>query len=436
MKNVQVLVLAGGVGKRFWPLKNSKYLFKFAGQTLLEHNLQKLKDSGFKDVIVVSNQETDQLIKGIDIKGLNIKTKVQEAARGMADAVLAAREAITGDPLLIMNATDLVADELYSTIFSKLNQGQNILVGKKISNYFPGGYLKLSGSKVVGIIEKPKPGEEPSDLLSLVFHGFQTPLDFIQILEKTTSNQDDIYEQALSKYLDTANFDLISYSDYWQATKYPWDLLAVTKLLSKNFKSYISNEAQVSPHANIDGNVILEAGVKVFANASIKGPAYIGKNTIIGNGALVRDSNIGENCVIGYNTEIARSWIDDDCWFHSNYIGDSVLGKNVSLGAGAILANLRLDEQEISSQVNGSKVNSNTNKLGSIIGDNVRIGVNSSLMPGVKIGSNSFISSGLVVGEDIAENIYCSGEVKLKQIKNNFKSVKDSRSSFRKKLNA
>ena len=64
---------------------------------------------------------------------------------------------------------------------------------------------------------------------------------------------------------------------------------------------------------------------------------------------------------------------------------DSIIGNNCGFGAGAICANLRLDEKKIEE----------TNKLGAILGDNIRIGVNTSLMPGVKIGSNTMITSDL-----------------------------------------
>jgi len=67
----------------------------------------------------------------------------------------------------------------------------------------------------------------------------------------------------------------------------------------------------------------------VLENAVIRGPVYIGANSIIGNNALVRDhSHIGSNSVIGYSTEVKHSYIGDNCWFHSNYIGDSIVDNN------------------------------------------------------------------------------------------------------------
>ena len=80
----------------------------------------------------------------------------------------------------------------------------------------------------------------------------------------------------------------------------------------------------------------------------IKGPCYIGRGSIIGNGALIRDfAHLGKRCVVGFGTEIKHSYIGNDCWFHMNYIGDSVVGSRCSFGAGTVTANLRFDEGEV-----------------------------------------------------------------------------------------
>jgi acetyltransferase-like isoleucine patch superfamily enzyme len=88
-------------------------------------------------------------------------------------------------------------------------------------------------------------------------------------------------------------------------------------------------------------------------------------------------------------------------WTHSTYIGDSVIGRNVSFGAGCVTGNLRLDEGEIFSMVKEEKTGTGLTKFGTIIGDNCRLGIRTCINPGVKIGAGSFISSGCMVEEDI-----------------------------------
>jgi bifunctional UDP-N-acetylglucosamine pyrophosphorylase/glucosamine-1-phosphate N-acetyltransferase len=140
-------------------------------------------------------------------------------------------------------------------------------------------------------------------------------------------------------------------------------------------------------------------------NAVIRGPVYIGANSIIGNNALVRDySHIGSNSVVGYCTEVKHSYIGDDCWFHSNYIGDSIVDDNCSLGAGTILANFRLDEGNIRIRVGDNLVDTDYDKLGAIVGRGCRIGVNASLMPGVRVGTDTFIGPQVCLREDVEAN--------------------------------
>jgi NDP-sugar pyrophosphorylase family protein len=172
-----------------------------------------------------------------------------------------------------------------------------------------------------------------------------------------------------------------------------------------NTQPYIAPSTHVSDKATIEGKVVLSDNVRVLENAVIRGPAYIGANSIIGNNALVRDySHIGSNSVIGYCTEVKHSYIGDDCWFHSNYIGDSIVDDNCSLGAGTILANFRLDEGNIQIKVGDNLVDTGYDKLGAIVGRGCRIGVNASLMPGVRVGPDSVVGPQVCLHDDLQAN--------------------------------
>ena len=203
--------------------------------------------------------------------------------------------------------------------------------------------------------------------------------------------------------------------------------------LSKKCISHQGRNVEIKSNVVIEGAVYIEDNVRIFENTKIVGPCYIGRNTIIGNNNIIRHSHIGSGCVTGFNTDITRSYIGDNCWFHSNYIGDSVLEDNVSLGAGSVLANLRLDEGDIYSLVKGEKMNTKRNKLGTIIGRDVRIGVNTSIMPGVKIGKHSFICAGMIVDKDVPDDSFCVAESKY-FLKHNTHIESSSRDAFKKRL--
>lgn len=424
MKNIQVIFLAGGLGKRMAPLKVCKSLIHFAGKPIIRYVFDDLKSAGIKDFKIVCNpQHIEDIKKEFKTEKVKVKFYVQKEPKGMADAVLSINDLGT-KPMIVVNADDLLNRQGLAD-FVKLcskNKSKIVLSGIYKKDYFPGGYFKLTGNKITGLVEKPGKTSQPSNFVNLVLDYFRNPKIFLSYLRKAKSQKDDLYEVAINNMLkDNITAEIFKYDGYWQSLKYPWHILQMMEVIFKNrIKRKIADNCQIHKSAIIDGPVVIEPGVKIFENAVIKGPSYIGKGSIVGTNALVRDSNIAENCVVGYNSEIARSWVGKDCWFHNNYIGDSVLQEDVSFGSGAVTANLRLDSGEAFIKEKAGKIATGKNKLGAIVGKAVRVGINSSLMPGVLIGQNSFVGSGIVLDKNIEKNKFC-------WIKKNSFYVKDKR---------
>lgn len=401
-----LVLLAGGISKRMQPIKQDKLLLKFLGKPLFTHILENIPLENFEKVIVCCNENNrDDLEAEIHNFATNFEMVIQKNALGMADAILSAKEFIEGE-VLISNADDLLDEMIYSDILAKAELGKAdvILPGLKVNKYFPGGYLKLDGSKITGLVEKPGEGNEPSSFVKLVVDYFKDGKQLIKYLEKVKTEKDDVYEVALDQMIkDGLSVEIKEYSGIWYALKYPWHVLELTEYyLNKITRSEIDDTAAISETAVIEGKVIIEKDVKIFDNAKIKGPCYLGEGVIVGDNALVRDSIINEKSVIGFSTEVARSYIGPNCWFHTNYLGDSILDENVSFGSGAVTANLRIDNNPV--LVGKDKIDSKRLKLGLIAGRGARIGVNASTMPGVKVGSNSLVGPGIVLREDLEDN--------------------------------
>jgi bifunctional N-acetylglucosamine-1-phosphate-uridyltransferase/glucosamine-1-phosphate-acetyltransferase GlmU-like protein len=89
---------------------------------------------------------------------------------------------------------------------------------------------------------------------------------------------------------------------------------------------------------------------------------------------------------------------------HLSYVGDSILGENCNLGAGTITANYRLDSGTVKMVVKDNVVDSGRTKLGAVLGDNVKAGINALFMPGVKVGNNSWVGPSVIVGRDLPPN--------------------------------
>ncbi|MDI6891272.1 MAG: hypothetical protein QMC83_10125, partial [Thermodesulfovibrionales bacterium] len=191
--------------------------------------------------------------------------------------------------------------------------------------------------------------------------------------------------------------------------KYPWHLFDAERYLFDRFlKRKIEKSARIFKNVVIRGKVYIGKNAKIFEGAVIKGPCYIGDNCIIGNNSLVREyTNIEQGVLIGAFAEIARSIFQENVHCHSGYFGDSIFGKGCQIGAGTITANVRIDRGEIKSKVKSqkSKVNTGLNSLGAIVGENTKLGIHVSLMPGVLIGSNCLIYPNSVVFENIEDNM-------------------------------
>ncbi len=433
MNSPIAVVLAGGEGKRFWPIQTSKSMIPFLGSPLLVHNLQRLKLTGITEVIVVIHPQDKETFTHLSVSGLTIRTVVQPVQNGMAGAVLVAAPLLEGKPCFIMNAEDLVEETLYERLQQQIGGDTVVLVGRKVKSYFPTGYYVLKGQNVVGIVEKPGEGKEPSDFVNLVFHYFPDSNRFIDLLRTTKSDHDDIYEKALNELLKDGKAKILKYEGYWYPTKYPWHILSIMDQLLLTVNDFRGKNVEIKDNVVIEGPVYIGDNAKIFENTKIVGPCYIGDNTIIGNNNIIRHSQIGSGSVTGFNTDITRSYIGDNCWFHSNYIGDSVIEGDVSMGSGNVLANLRLDEGEIFSAVRGEKINTKRTKLGAVIGKHVRIGVNTSVMPGVKIGSHTMVGAGLMVDRDIADGCFVAGGASL-TITKNTRTVQGNRDAFKKIL--
>ncbi len=422
---MKTVFLAGGIGKRMFPLMEDKFLFKFLGKTLLEHHIDMAVRNGLNDFVIIGNPENVGKIKDIlEKKGHKIQYAVQTKPDGMANALLAAKDLLASDEIIIVNPNDVFDKSAYSALLSaaKNADADSYILGQEVTAYFPGGYLIVDGKNYMkGIAEKPGSGNEPSNLVNIVVHYHKKTNELFRYLQTTKSANDDVYESSMNKMIkDGFKLKVVNYTGVWKAIKYPWHMLEITKHFLNGLKTpTINKDAKISANAIIEGGAIIDAGARVMENAVVKGPCYIGRNSIIGNNSFVRENaHIGDNSVVGFSTEVKNSYIGDNCWFHTAYVGDCIIADNCSLAAGTIVTNVRLDENEIKVNVFGKgDISSGLDHLGVIMGENCRTGSNVTLMPGVRIGPNSVVGPGVVLRQDLEPNklVYVKQEQVIKE---------------------
>jgi acetyltransferase-like isoleucine patch superfamily enzyme len=204
-------------------------------------------------------------------------------------------------------------------------------------------------------------------------------------LSKTTG----LIEKALVIYNDEVRYDLEV------KTSGPNDSIQV---FMKG--EILENAAVILPGAFLfNEKIIIGPGTIVEPGAFIKGPVVIGNRSEIRQGAYIRgDCIVGNRCVVGHTTEMKGSILLDGAKAaHFAYVGDSILGGDVNLGAGTKLANLKMIPGSIAVTIDKKRYDTGRRKLGAILGDHTETGCNSVTSPGTLMGPSSIVYSGVSV---------------------------------------
>lgn len=409
---MQTVILAGGVGNRIHPLSltKPKPMFKILGKPLLHHVVDTLKEAKLKDFIIVVGYHAEQIKRyfgdGSQF-GIDIQYTHQDKPLGMAHAIQTTKGVIKDD-FLVVNGDDIFDVTLINKKIQSFENGNVdlLLSCKPTKETWKFAVIKMSNDGLVEkIVEKPPLGQEPSNLG--VIGAYILPPKIFEYYDKVPLS-DMQHELSIQKFIDEGNVvRAVDYSGTFSSYKYPWDLFTINQHLMDKLltKPIIEDDTNISERSELQGNVWVARGARVLENVTIRGPCYIGENSLIGNNALIWNySSIGANSVVGFSTEIKNSLIGENCWFHTNYIGDSVIGDNCSFGSGAVTANFRFDEETIKVNIGDKKVDSGRDKLGVIMTDNCKVGVNATLSPGIKLGPNSIVSPNVCIRTDLGPN--------------------------------
>ncbi len=420
---MKVVFLCGGVGKRMFPITEDKFLLDFLGKPLLEHQVELACKAGLHDFVLIGNPNNIERIRQIagSLAGAKFEFVLQSQPLGIADALKSAAGILNSD-IIIVNPNDVFDGAAYQALLNAYSsrKATSYIIGYEVNHYFPGGYLAVNGdNELTQIVEKPEPGTEPGNLVNILLHLHTDIHKLFEYIDIVRTTRDDVYECAMDGMVRHAyKIKVVRYNGFWAPIKYPWHIFDIVRYFLDSAEEKIDPSLKISERATLDGKVIIGKNVRILENAVVRGPVYIGPNTVIGNGALVRDySHVGANCVVGYSTEIKNSYTGNDCWFHSSYIGDSIVGNRCSFGAGSVTANFRFDQAEIGVKYGGKRISTDRNHFGAIIGDDCIMGINSGILPGRKIGPNSTVGSHVCLAGDLEPNTIVLHQPNLQYIK-------------------
>jgi len=198
----------------------------------------------------------------------------------------------------------------------------------------------------------------------------------------------------MSKYHPESFFDLSTFQhkQIFNQCENVWEALSlIPNYLEQSSLGKIEVEIPEGVYLVQPELITIEKGTVIEPTAYIKGPCWIGKNCSIRHGAYIRGNVItGDGCVIGHASEVKNSiFLNKAHAAHFAYVGDSILGNHINLGAGTKCANLKLDNQSVAIWDGGQKIDSGLRKFGAIIGDRSQIGCNAVTNPGTLLGKGS-----------------------------------------------
>jgi bifunctional UDP-N-acetylglucosamine pyrophosphorylase/glucosamine-1-phosphate N-acetyltransferase len=394
---MQAIILTAGNGVRFMPLSATrpKPLFSIFNESILEHNLNQLV--GIVDeVFFVVNYKAEMIkeIFGDNYRGIKINYVFQEKIEGTGSAAELCKPNLR-DRFLILCGDDFYFKEDIEKLIEKF---PSVLV-QEHKNPSAFGVITIDGDVIKEINEKP---ENPAT--NLVNTGlYYLPKDiFTQKIEKSPRGEYEFTDYL--KKLIVREKVYFAVAQKWFPSSYPWDVFNAFEDLFADAKERSSSKNYtVEDRATIKGDVIIGENTIIKNGAYIEGSVYIGKNCVIGPNCYIHNNCAIEDGVkIGQSVEIKNSIIGKNSKIqHLSYIGDSIIGENCNVGAGTITANLRHDGEDVKTLIKGNLITTGRRKFGTILGDNVRLGINTMIYPGRKIWPNMITHPGEKIEKDI-----------------------------------
>ncbi len=373
---MKAVVMAGGEGNRLRPLTSNqpKPMVPVVGKPCMEHILELLREHGMNEVIVTV-AFLPQAIRSYfgegETLGMQIGYSVEESPLGTAGSVrLTAKQldetflVISGDALCDVDLSALVA-------FHK-EKGAAVTIGlKSVENPLEFGIVVTDEEgRIERFLEKPSWGQVFSDTINTGIYVMEP-----EVLKHVPTDRPYDFSKELFPYLLEMGRPLYGYvmDGYWQ------DIGNLDQFRQANFDALEENVRLNIPGIRIRGNVWLGESVEIADLEQIEGPAYVGNYCRISPGATVGSHTVLSNSVtLRERTRVTRSVIDA-----STHIGRSALIEGAILGRSCdIRAHVRIHE-------------------GAAIGDEVTIGAETVIMPGVRIYPYKDVESGSLIHESV-----------------------------------
>lgn len=411
-----VVVLAAGQGTRM-KSAHPKVLHKVGGRSMLGHVLALAKQLQPEAVAVVIGPGMDDVRAETLNNVPSAEVFVQEERKGTADAVLAARSALTrhqGDVIVLYADTPLLQLPTLEALRARLDAGAAIAVlGFEAAD--PTGYGRLltdADGWLTGIREEKdaSAAERAIKLCNSGVMAFRLD-DVVGVLSRIDNNnaKGEYYltdavaiagaAGAIASVLTCPEEDVLGVNSRDQlavaeaifqkrarlAAMREGATLTAPETVWFSYDTKIGRDVTIEPNVFFGPGCVVEDGAEILANCHFE-KARIGKGARVGPFARLRPgADLGENVHVGNFVEVKNSSLGTGAKAnHLSYLGDGTVGAGANIGAGTIFCNY-----------------DGFFKHRTEIGERAFVGSNTSLVAPVKIGAGAYIGSGSVITKDV-----------------------------------
>jgi UDP-N-acetylglucosamine diphosphorylase / glucose-1-phosphate thymidylyltransferase / UDP-N-acetylgalactosamine diphosphorylase / glucosamine-1-phosphate N-acetyltransferase / galactosamine-1-phosphate N-acetyltransferase len=392
----RAVLLAAGEGKRMRPLTahRPKPLLPVGGKPILEHLVAHLVREGVRDLTLVVGHRREAVQKHFGdghAWGCRIAYAVQDPPRGTGDALRAA--ALGEGPFLLVHGDILLPQ---GAVRRLLDASGDAMLGARVPDASPYGALEVRSGALAGVREKAQ-GVGPG-LVNAGAFKFTGGLGPILAGLKPSPRGEVEFTDALNALVAQGRAPAVVEAEGWRDLAHPWDLLGANEALLKGLQGEV--RGTVEDGARLHGPIVVGEGSRIRSGAYLEGPIVIGRNCDVGPNCYVRpNTTLGDCCRVGNAVEVKGSILLDGVHVgHLSYVGDSVLGEGVNLGAGTTTANLRHDNATVKAKWYGQRIDTGRRKFGAVLGDGVHTGIHTTLNVGVVLEEGSSTRPGQVVG--------------------------------------
>jgi bifunctional UDP-N-acetylglucosamine pyrophosphorylase/glucosamine-1-phosphate N-acetyltransferase len=393
------VLLAAGKGTRLWPLTATqpKPALPVAGTPLVARLVEQAAEAGIERVRLVAAREDGPVARAAQraakAHGLDLAVHVQDQRRGTGHAL--AEAGVPDAPALVLYGDLFLPEGALASFVDAV--GEAGVGARRVDDVSAYGALSVEDGRLAGLVEKPglaEPGLVNAGVYVLPA-GFGAHLDG---LEESPRGELELTD-ALEASLDTGQAYDVHAFEAWQDVGWPWDLLEANARALDELEP--ATEGTVQEDAQLHGPVRVEAGATVREGSVLEGPVLVQAGATVGPNAYVRGATtIGPDAKIGHACEVKNTLLLEGANVpHVSYVGDSLLGREVNLGAGTQVANLRHDGATVQVETPRGQRDSGRRKLGVVLGDEVKTGINATLNAGVVLGPGETVKPGEAVYE-------------------------------------